>query len=300
MRKLAIHLGKLGSALGALAGLIEFTIGTRILPWIGNKESPFALGFVTLILSAVAFLSILSTQKYVAPTNDQKLTIFLGVLLPAAICFTTVGRLWYLPGSLLLLSSIFLAYIFWFCQSKASPSLKVKRKFRVSQIIGGIGSLLILASVAMAFFVNDFGLFQSEILVQGNLVQFQVVPMDIVRLDSLSASVNSINEIEVSMVMFVYIFLILGAAIALAASLVNSRIFKTIGSFIVLTGLVLFIIELPRIIGQTEYPSVEYLSMIRSLGLGWYISFLGMVVILIASLYRFKPGDVEDKSRNIR
>lgn len=294
MRRFAIQLGKLGSVLGALAGLIELTIGTRILPWIGNKESPFALGFVTIILSTVAFLSILSARKYVAPTNDRKLAIFLGVLLPAAICFTTVGRLWYLPGSLLLLSSIFLAYTYWFCQSKVSSSLKVSRKFRVNQIIGGIGSLLVLTCVAIAFFISSFGLFQSEILVKANLIRFQVVPMDIVRLDSLSANVNFIDEIEVSLVMFVYIFLILGAAIALVASLVDSRIFRGIGSFIVLTGLVLFIIELPVIVGQTEYPSLDYLSLIGSLGMGWYISFFGMILILIASLYQFNPGNVED------
>jgi hypothetical protein len=294
MRRFAILLGKLGSVLGALAGLIELTIGTRILPWIGNKESPFVLGFVTIILSTIAFLSILSARKYVSPTNDQKLAIFLGVLLPAAICFTTVGRLWYLPGSLLLLSSIFLAYSYWFCQSEVSSSLKVSRKFRVNQIIGGIGSLLVLASVAMAFFISSFGLFQSEILVKANLIRFQVVPMDIVRLDSLSANVNLIDEIEVSLVMFVYIFLILGAAIALVASLVDSRIFRGIGSFIVLTGLVLFIIGLPVIVGQTEYPSLDYLSLIGSLGMGWYISFFGMIFILTASLYQFNPGNVED------
>lgn len=294
MRRFAIQLGKSGSVLGALAGLIELTIGTRILPWIGNKESPFVLGFVTIILSTVAFLSILSARKYVSPTNDRKLAIFLGVLLPAAICFTTVGRLWYLPGSLLLLSSIFLAYTYWFCQSKASSSLKASRKFRVNQIIGGIGSFLVLASVAMAFFVSSFGLFQSEILVKANLIRFQVVPMDIVRLDTLSAKVNLIDEIEVSLVMFVYIFLILGAAIALVASLVDSRIFRGIGSFIVLTGLVLFIIGLPVIVGQTEYPSLDYLSLIGSLGMGWYISFFGMILIFIASLYQFNPGNVED------
>jgi hypothetical protein len=294
MGRLAIQLGKLGSILGALVGLIELSVGTQILPWIGNKGSPVALGFVTFILSGVAFLSILSARKHVSPTNDRKLAIFLGVLLPAVICFTTVGRLWYLPGSLLLLSSILLAYTYWFHQSKASLSKTVSRKIRVNQIIGGIGSLLVLASFTMAFFISSFGLFQSEILVKANLIRFQVVPMDIVRLDSLSANVNLIDEIEVSLVMFVYIFLILGAAIALAASLVDSRIFRGIGSFIVLTGLVLFIIGLPVIVGQTEYPSLDYLSLIGSLGMGWYISFFGMIFIFIASLYQFNPGNVED------
>ena len=40
MGKHAIQIGKWGSAFGVLAGLTELSIGTKILPWIGNKENP--------------------------------------------------------------------------------------------------------------------------------------------------------------------------------------------------------------------------------------------------------------------
>jgi len=134
VEKLAIQIGKLGSILGALAGLIELSIGTRILPWIGNKESPFVLGLVTLILSGIAFFSIFSASNHAVPTNNRKLAIFLGVLLPAVICFTTVGRLWYLPGSLLLFTSFLLAFVYWIRRSKDSSPLHVSRKFQINQI----------------------------------------------------------------------------------------------------------------------------------------------------------------------
>ena len=114
MVKLAIQTGVLGSALGALAGLIELSIGAQIRPWIGNKENPAVLGVVTLLLSGIAFGAIMSARNFEMPTNDSKLAIFLGVLLPAVICFTTVGRLWYLPGPLLLITAVFLAYEYWF------------------------------------------------------------------------------------------------------------------------------------------------------------------------------------------
>ncbi len=93
MEKLAVQIGKLGSSLGALAGVIELSIGTKILSWIGNKENPFVLGLVTVILSMFALFSIVSVGRRVSINNDRKLAIFLGVFLPAAICFTTVGRL---------------------------------------------------------------------------------------------------------------------------------------------------------------------------------------------------------------
>jgi hypothetical protein len=94
MDKLAIQFGVLGSMLGALAGLIELSIGAQIRPWIGNKENPAVLGLVTLLLSGMALGAIVSARNLEMPTNDSKLAIFLGVLLPAVICFTTVGRLW--------------------------------------------------------------------------------------------------------------------------------------------------------------------------------------------------------------
>jgi len=33
---------------------------------------------------------------------------WLGILVPAGICFTTVGRLWFLPGPLLIVAAVFL------------------------------------------------------------------------------------------------------------------------------------------------------------------------------------------------
>lgn len=290
--KLAIKLGKAGSIIGGLAGLIELSIGTKILPWIGNKESPFALGLVTLILSAVAFFSIVSASKQSVLTNNRKLAIFLGVLLPAIICFTTVGRLWYLPGSLLLFTSFLLAFEFWISQSKESSSSKGSRTVQLKQVIGVIGSLIILVSVSLAFFISNYGLFQSEILVDSNRTLIQVVPMDIVRLENLHTNENMIEEFEVGFVMFVYIFLILGASIALLSSMADSRLFIFIGGVIVLAGLFLFLLEMPGLLGQMGAASVKLLDLFRSFGLGWYISMSGVALIMIASLFQFQPRNV--------
>ena len=63
MYKLAIQIGIWGSIIGASAGLIELSIGSKIRPWIGNKENPLVLGLVTLLLSATALLSVLAARN---------------------------------------------------------------------------------------------------------------------------------------------------------------------------------------------------------------------------------------------
>ncbi len=288
MKKITIRLGKMGSALGALAGLIEMSIGAQIRPWIGNKENPAVLGLITLFLSGIAFVSVLLAGKHVKPTNDRKLAIFLGILLPAAICFTTVGRLWYLPGLLLITTCLLLAYEYWFGQAKVSFPKTISRRFRVNQIIGVLGSLVILISIVLAFFNSNYGLFRSEILIKADHFRFEILPMDIVRLTNLTGRVRTVEDIEVSLVMIVYIFLILGATISLISSLAKSRIFKGIGSILVFTGLVLFLVWLPQI-AKTEFCFVRLWDIIGSLGLGWYISLVGMSLIVISSLFQLKP-----------
>ena len=108
MKKPAILLGTWGAGLGILAGLVELGFGTYIRAWIGDKENPVFLGIVTLLLSSLALTTLLFASKRTPSTRDGRLTIFLGVLLPAVICFTTVGRLWYLPGILLLAAAVLL------------------------------------------------------------------------------------------------------------------------------------------------------------------------------------------------
>jgi hypothetical protein len=122
MKRLATILGIWGATLGMLAGLIELGIGSQIRPWIGNKENP-------AVLSGMALAATTMARRQEAHTNHGKLAIFLGVLLPAAICFTTVGRLWYLPGTLLVGSAALLAYEFWI----GSISTKVGSTFVTSQ-----------------------------------------------------------------------------------------------------------------------------------------------------------------------
>ena len=286
MANFAVKFGLFGSTLGLLAGLIELTIGAQIRPWIGNKENPFVLGLVTLFLSAVALGSIASARHAEFPTNDGKLAIFLGVFVPAVICLTTVGRLWYLPGSLLLTAAFLFARQFWFGASPADAHMALPSLNSASRLIAGMGGVVVLAAVGLAFWKSKIGLFGSEVFIQGERFRFEVLPMDFVRRMYWSSDIPLVDEFEVTQVMIVYILLLMGATLAVLASLAASRFFTGFGGLTILIGLALFIFWLPRILAQAHYSPVSYFNIIRSLGWGWFISAFGMSLILIASLLR--------------
>jgi hypothetical protein len=101
----AYRLGLLGAALGVIAGLIQWAFGSEIPDWTGEKLHPEQLGLITIALSALALVSIhVAIRRPHLATPRRAFLAGVGVLAPAAICFTTVGRLWYLPGTLLLVA----------------------------------------------------------------------------------------------------------------------------------------------------------------------------------------------------
>jgi hypothetical protein len=105
----AHRLGLLGAALGVIAGLIQWAFGSQIPAWTGEKLHPEQLGLITIALSALALASIhLAIRGPHRATRQRALLAGVGVLAPAAICFTTVGRLWYVPGLLLLVAGAFI------------------------------------------------------------------------------------------------------------------------------------------------------------------------------------------------
>lgn len=289
MSRFLMRLGATGSILGALAGLIELTVGAQIRPWIGNKENPAVLGGVTLLLSGLALSATFFARSTKTPTNDGQLAIFLGVWLPAMICFTTVGRLWYLPGLLLTVTALLLVYQFWFGAGPARPVGAVANSGRAGRWVAVTGSLLILGSVGFGFAKGPFGLYQSEIQ-----AAVEVVPMDFIRLTHISLDTTTVEDIEAGRVMVVYILLILGGALALIAGLTASRLFLEVGGGIALAGLTLFLIWLPTILAQAgpAYVFGSFPYLVRSLNWGWYLPLIGAGLILAVSWFRGKSWPI--------
>jgi hypothetical protein len=165
--RLAARLALLGAALGVLAGLTELTVGPEIREWVGDKQDTTRLGLATTALSAVALASAVVLRRRRSRTPSQRLAITLGLLVPALVCFTTVGRLWLVPGPLLLAAAgLVLA------ESGASELMRAVDEprwrsgllalcgayfvflgasaFAVPGLLGVLGGLLIWAAIAAA------------------------------------------------------------------------------------------------------------------------------------------------------
>ncbi len=97
--RLAGRLGLAGASLGIIAGFLELDIGPDIRDWVGGKLDTTRLGWATIILSMVALAAVRALR---GRTGRDRVGIAIGLLVPALVCFTTVGRLWYPPGVLLL------------------------------------------------------------------------------------------------------------------------------------------------------------------------------------------------------
>jgi drug/metabolite transporter (DMT)-like permease len=107
--RLAGRLAGLGATLGVLAGVVDVAVGSSIRGWIGNKLNPTPLGLITVLLSAVALAGAVQWERPDGRDGDRRLATVLAFLIPAGICFTTIGRLWYLPGMLLLGAAVLVA-----------------------------------------------------------------------------------------------------------------------------------------------------------------------------------------------
>lgn len=104
---IAGSIGVVGGSLGALAGVVQATLGTHIPDWTGNKGSPTALGLLTTFLSGISLLCAIRLRRPGPLSPGQRVAAAGGLLVPGGLCFSTVGALWYLPGALLLLATAY-------------------------------------------------------------------------------------------------------------------------------------------------------------------------------------------------
>ncbi|TMR95444.1 hypothetical protein [Nonomuraea basaltis] len=106
--RIAALAGSAAGVLGIVAGLAATLLGGELGDWAGGKQDPVPLGLVTVALSAVAVaasMDLLRTRTTLGPGPGRRAAIAAGQLLPGLVCFTTVGRLWWVPGSVLVLAS---------------------------------------------------------------------------------------------------------------------------------------------------------------------------------------------------
>jgi hypothetical protein len=95
-----------GAGLGALAGLVQITVGPDIREWVGDKQDTTRLGLATFVLSVLALAAAGYLWRRPNAPAPARLLAAAGLLIPAAICLTTVGRLWFGPGALLVAAGL--------------------------------------------------------------------------------------------------------------------------------------------------------------------------------------------------
>jgi uncharacterized membrane protein len=103
-RRVVTALGCAGAVLGVGAGVVQLVCGSSIPEWTGDKMDTTGLGLVTIGLSLVAGVALWLLVRCAGLWT--RLACGLVALTCAVLCFTTVGRLWYVPGPLLILATI--------------------------------------------------------------------------------------------------------------------------------------------------------------------------------------------------
>ena len=97
-----------GAALGIAAGIAPWAVGNEIPEWTGDKLHPVQLGIIINRPQPDRHGSgrVRASQSTISPRARVALAAV--ILLAAVVCFTTVGRLWYVPGPLLIIAAGFL------------------------------------------------------------------------------------------------------------------------------------------------------------------------------------------------
>ncbi len=100
----AAWLAAIGVVLGIAAGVVQTAAGDVIPEWTGDKNDWVLLGLATIGLSIVAAVCLWQVRR--ARSTWAYACLVVIYLAAVVVCFTTVGRLWYLPGPLLLLALV--------------------------------------------------------------------------------------------------------------------------------------------------------------------------------------------------
>ena len=141
--------GAIGGGLGAIVGLVELVLGPQIRGWVGDKQDTTRLGLATILLSLVALAAAAFLAERPAAPAPRRLAAAVGLLVPAAVCFTTAGRLWYVPGALLIAAGL-LALLG--LRGEVSEALGSLERHWLGMLTGGLAALyIVLGAVALGF-----------------------------------------------------------------------------------------------------------------------------------------------------
>ncbi|MGA1820071.1 MAG: hypothetical protein ACMUHU_03580 [Thermoplasmatota archaeon] len=262
-----------GGALGVLAGLIQLVFGSDLGILTGNKDNPFALGLVTILLSAFALYCSYRASNETSTDVNKRLAWILGILLPAGICFTTAGLIWMVPGILLLGASLrFIRDLKREFEEKDLELIPEIPRWKRTVILAG--ALVILIPVIFGGFVPTTELAYLE--QDGD--EYFVRPIERVVIEGAGGEDSSS---EVTGVMIIHILMVLGALVALVTGQLGARILTIASAVIVVVSLLFFFFLLPNILfiegAKFSQFDGEHFSALSG---GWFMAMFGSILLL--------------------
>jgi hypothetical protein len=178
-----------GTVLGLAAGVAQLLAGDAIPAWSGNKADTTGLGLATIVLSAVAGVCLWQSGRQL-PRLGRLLAGGAGVA-AVVVCFTTVGRLWYVPGPVLLVA-LLLAQVSEPVQQGEMPAPKDGRAvrggaakprralgwalFAVGAVVGLVVGIVPLVTVLLGRGPSSVGVAAAVVFALGLVVSVGVAP----------------------------------------------------------------------------------------------------------------------------
>lgn len=274
-------LGIIGGILGMIIGLIIIFAG-RSLTWsTGYEEGTLIFGMITFILSLTALYSSLRWRYIKEGGQKGEFSIMIGILAPAAICFSTAGLLWLVPGPIMIISSGILGRRIYkrFKQSETDAQ-KISIGFRGAHaLLVTIGAVLISVPILIGPLIGELGLLNID--VEGR--ESGTRPMDIVWSDG--GPEERVEE-HVLGVLLVHIVLLL-SSISLVITGIMSRRNVAIGiSIFTLVLMIFFFLSIPNVLFNVEVDIDQFSGEhFRSISAGMIVVIIGSALALGSFLY---------------
>ena len=169
--------------------MAQLLVGDAIPAWSGNKADTAGLGLATIALSAVAGVCLWQSRRPL-PRWGRLLAGGAGVA-AVVVCFTTVGRLWYVPGPVLLVA-LLLAQVLEREQRSEAPASKAEvagrggaakprralgwTLFAVGAVVGVVVGIVPLVTVLLGRGPSSVGVAAAVVFALGLVVSVAVAP----------------------------------------------------------------------------------------------------------------------------
>ncbi|MGA1848194.1 MAG: hypothetical protein ACMUHB_02540 [Thermoplasmatota archaeon] len=284
-----VKIGVAGGALGMFAGLIQLTAGGSLEGITGSKDSPFILGLITIILSGFSLYCVYHAKKGTSKDITKRIAPLIGISIPALVCFTTVGFLWFVPGPLLIVSVV-LYSLKLHREIATEENWDIPEIPRWKRVLIAAGVILALSPVFLGWALEPLSLAVHN----SNDEVYSVKPMDAVEHEH---SNGTVTRSEVTGVLIVHAGLLIGGGVMLVGGQLGSKTVAVGGAVFSVMILLLFFVMIPVIMfnegAEIDHFSGEHFS---ALSMGFLFSLIGTAAVMISQFLEGKgPGEAVKK-----